>query len=238
MVVDQTTTGRGVKMKRDILERPFDAHLIKTRRGHSGKSFSYVEGAEYIKRLNEAFDGMWSFEVVEHSVNDRDVVVIGRLVAGECTKIAFGGSMITTSHQTGEPLNLADDLKAAATDALKKAASLFGIGLHLYGSDNGQHDDSVVSLHGSKTKDSSPKKARKRSRAAKTANDATPNEDSNTLTERQFNAIMAIGRTLGWTTESLRQRAVESHGVAVKELSKADASAFIGELQQEIKSAA
>jgi hypothetical protein len=30
---------------------------------------------------------------------------------------------------------LADDLKAAATDALKKAATLLGLGLHLYRND-------------------------------------------------------------------------------------------------------
>lgn len=226
-------------MKRDILERPFDAHLIKSRRGHSGKLFSYVEGAEYIKRLNEAFDGVWSFEVVEHCVNARDVVVIGRIVAEGCTKIAFGGAMITTSHQNpGEPLNLADDLKSAATDALKKAASLFGIGLHLYGSDNGHHDVGVVPLHVSKPPEASPKKARKRSRGAKSPSSETAKDTTNMLTERQFNAIMAIGRALGWTTDALRDRAIESHGVPVRELSKADASAFIGELQQETKSAA
>lgn len=52
------------------------------------------------------------------------------------------------------------------------------------------------------------------------------------LTERQLNAIMAIGRTLGWTSEALRQRALDNYGVPPNELSRQDASAFIGELQQ------
>lgn len=216
-------------MKREILERPFEDHLIKRRRGHSGKSFSYVEGAEYIKRLNEAFDGKWSFEVVEHHINARDVVVIGRIEAEGCVKIAFGGSMITTSHQTGEPLNLADDLKAAAADALKKAASLFGIGLHLYGSDKSQLDDAVVPL---------PQKDQRKNLPSATSTVQTSKDGAATLTERQFNAIMAIGRTLGWTTDALKERSMASYGVPVKELSKADASAFIDELQQQTKSAA
>ena len=34
--------------------------------------------------------------------------------------------------KTGKPVSIGDDLKAAATDALKKGASLLGVGLHLY----------------------------------------------------------------------------------------------------------
>ena len=48
----------------------------------------------------------------------------------------FGSSKITRARESGEIISLADDLKAAATDALKKAATLLGVGLHLYrGSD-------------------------------------------------------------------------------------------------------
>jgi hypothetical protein len=60
-------------MNCDILERPFEAALIKSRRGQGGKTLSYVEGAEYIRRLNEAFESRWSFEVVEHQVLDAEV---------------------------------------------------------------------------------------------------------------------------------------------------------------------
>jgi DNA repair protein RadC len=55
----------------------------------------YVEGAEYIRRLNDAFDGEWSFEIVEHHVRSNEVVVIGKLTAGSVVKTAFGGSSIT-----------------------------------------------------------------------------------------------------------------------------------------------
>ena len=46
-------------------------------------------------------------------------------------KEAFGGKEISKGS------NLGDDLKAAASDALKKAATMFGIGLHLYGKERG-----------------------------------------------------------------------------------------------------
>jgi hypothetical protein len=247
-------------MKREILERPFDTHLIKSRRGHSGKTFSYVEGAEYIRRLNEAFDGQWSFEIVEHRVKPREVVVVGKLTAEGHVKCAFGGSSVTVSGHTGEPMNLADDLKAAATDALKKAASLFGIGLHLYSPDSAHADDDRAAsspsgagpaLAGERGKGrnardagpaarpagaggngSSPAAAELRSTGETAGRPAPRAAASSTVTERQLRAMAAIGRTLGWTQESLAQRAVEAYKVPPSELSRVDASAFIGELQQ------
>lgn len=48
-------------MNRSILEQPFEGQLIKSRRGAFGKTISSVEGSEYIRRLNGAFEGEWSF---------------------------------------------------------------------------------------------------------------------------------------------------------------------------------
>ena len=53
-------------------------------------------------------------------------------------KSQFGSSRITRAKETGDIISLADDLKAAATDALKKAATLLGVGLHLYRNDRPQ----------------------------------------------------------------------------------------------------
>ena len=79
-------------MNRDLLDRPFEAGLIKSRRGAFGQQISYVEGAEYVRRLNDAFEAEWSFEVVQHHVHDTEVVVIGKLSADCIVKMAFGGS--------------------------------------------------------------------------------------------------------------------------------------------------
>jgi hypothetical protein len=119
-------------MNKDILRRPFPPELIKQREGQYGKMLSYVETHSVIERLNEGCDA-WSFEVVEHRILDAEVVVVGRLIADGILKMAFGGSPITIDSN-GNALSLADDLKAAASDALKKAASLLGVGLELYAS--------------------------------------------------------------------------------------------------------
>jgi hypothetical protein len=41
-------------------------------------------------------------------------------------------SQVTRERESGALVSLGDDLKAAATDALKKCATFLGIGLHLY----------------------------------------------------------------------------------------------------------
>lgn len=51
------------------------------------------------------------------------------------------------------------------------------------------------------------------------------------VTERQINAIMALGRVLGWNSEQIRTKALDTYGVPPDMLTKADASALIGELQ-------
>lgn len=118
-------------MNKEILRRPFPPELIKQREGHNGKMLSYVETHAVIERLNEGCDA-WSFEVVQHHVYKAEVVVIGKLIADGIVKMAFGGSAITMDR-TGKVVSLADDLKAAASDALEKCASLLGVGLELYG---------------------------------------------------------------------------------------------------------
>jgi hypothetical protein len=204
-------------MNRTELERPFEAALIKTRRGTFGQQISYVEGAEYIRRLNDAFEAEWSFEVVEHHVYDAEVVVIARLSAGGVTKMAFGGSSITTSTQTGEVVSLADDLKAAATDALKKASTMLGVGLGLY-SDPPQDDAKPA-----------PSTSRAASRSTAPRNGGNRNDR---LTQRQLAAIWSMGRALGIGSDEMKRRTAEVYGVPPEQLSRADASTFIGDLQE------
>lgn len=235
-------------MNRQILEKPFENHQIKQRRGHGGKMLSYVEGAEYIQRLNEAFEGQWSFEIVDHQILAGEVVVIGKLSAEGIVKTSFGGSSITTSNHTGEAIGLADDLKSAATDALKKASSMLGIGLHLYNenvsrdsfANQGSHlkpapvaakkETAVKNTSSRNTKKrAEPKSAPKKATVAKTS--AKQTSAKGALTERQLNAILAISRTVGWSKEVLKQHSIENFGVPPNELTKNDASNFIDELR-------
>jgi hypothetical protein len=118
-------------MNRSLLEHPFDPAQIKQRRGRNGV-LDYVEGHTVIARLNAALDGAWSFEVVAHEVRDNEVLVMGKLTADGLVKMQFGASQVTRDRETKALISLGDDLKAAATDALKKCATFLGVGLHLY----------------------------------------------------------------------------------------------------------
>jgi hypothetical protein len=118
-------------MKRELLEKPFAPTQIRQRKGRNGM-LDYVEGHTVIHRLNEALDAEWSFEIVHHEVREEEVLVVGKLSAGAVVKMAFGGSQVTRERESGSVVSLGDDLKAAATDAMKKCATFLGVGLHLY----------------------------------------------------------------------------------------------------------
>jgi len=134
-----------IKTLQAILTRPFPVELIKYRKGFNNKQLAYVETVHYINRLNEAFNYQWDWQIINYTVTDDQVYCQGRLsvvINGKLiNKESFGGKDITmvdvydkvTRKATGrKALSIADDLKSASSDALKKAASLLGIGLHLY----------------------------------------------------------------------------------------------------------
>ena len=118
-------------MNRTVLEKPFASEQIKQRKGRNGM-LDYVEGWSVIQRLNEAFEGAWSFEIPWHEIRETEVLVLGKLTADGITKTQFGASSVTRDRQTKDLVSVGDDLKAAATDALKKCATFLGVGLHLY----------------------------------------------------------------------------------------------------------
>ena len=192
-------------MKRDVLTRPFPPELVRQRQGQGGKTISYVETHAVIARLNEAADFEWSFEIVKHEILSDEVIVLGKLTLDGVTKMAFGGSTVTRDAG-GRDLSLADDLKSAASDATKKCASLFGIGLELYGG----------------------------ATAATSVREPQPRQESRAedrLTSRQLAAIQAHTRRkgLGGTelTDFLRDR-TGKHEVAL--LSRKEASRLLDEL--------
>jgi len=200
---------------REILERPFDPSLIKSRPGSFGNSLNYVEGHEYVKRLNEAFNGDWSFEIAKHEVDENEVIVVGKLVADGIVKMAFGGSEIKRKKDTGEIICLADDLKAAATDALKKASSFLGVGLHLYG-------DQV--------ENSAPKNSGNGNAHAGNEN-GNGNGSGPRLSSRQLGMILGLARDRNINRDQLQEMIYERYGRKLEFLSKSEASFFIGELQ-------
>jgi hypothetical protein len=201
-------------MNRALIEKPFPREMLRTRRGPFGQDITYVEAAHYVRRLNEAFDGVWSWRVLSHDIRGSEVIVHGILEAGGQVKAAFGGSPITTSRQTGEVVSVADDLKAASTDALKKACSLLGIGLDLYLSRPEEHS-------------SGERRAHLRPVPGERSAPADPR-----LTAKQLKALYAIAHAQGMSDAELRSVSQETYGVVPEQLSRRDASALIDSLSE------
>ena len=67
-------------MNRDLLEKPFAPEQIKQRTGTYGNVLDYIEGHAVIKRLNDAFDANWSFEILRHEIRDSPVRVSSGLI--------------------------------------------------------------------------------------------------------------------------------------------------------------
>lgn len=201
-------------MNREILERPFNKEQIKQRKGNFGDIIDYVETHAVIQRLNDAFDGQWSFEVLTQERDSSQVIVLGRLSAEGVSKSQFGCSSITTNSKTGEVISLGDDYKAAASDALKKCASLFGVGLHLYGAGK---DEQQTDINKGLREKSKPK------------GDAT-------ITKEQLSTIKKLRSSIGWTPEMVQEQAKSMFGTDdISSLNPTMASALIAFLHNQIK---
>lgn len=197
-------------MKVDLLTKPFRPEQIRQREGNRGKVLSYIDIAAVIERLNQAFEHAWSFEIVRHEIQQGEVIVLGKLTADGVTKEAFGGSSITTD-KVGDVLSIADDLKAASSDALKKCASMLGVALELYG--------------GAKER---PREEPERPEPPRRARPLMPMER---VTSRQLAALHSIARRNGLEKRELESVLQERVGhSALNALSRAEASQLITEL--------
>lgn len=118
-----------------VLNRPLPKEKIRTRPGGKGMEYSYITPDFVIELLNEAFGHNWSTRVIYHNVHEQTVVVGLRLtvpVEGDdkpITKEQFGSCEITRGLGVGEAF------KGATSDAMKKCATLLGLGLELYKDD-------------------------------------------------------------------------------------------------------
>ncbi len=126
----------------ETIEKKLEAHLIKNRR-ISGRNLDYIEGHTVINILNKAFGYAWSFEIVDEDIfqtiptkdkngNVREeahiVSIRGRLtIPGIGVKEQYGSKILLGGGDMQEGA-----FKSAATDALKKCATLVGVGRELY----------------------------------------------------------------------------------------------------------
>jgi len=233
-------------MNREVLEQPFGPEQIKQREGNFGKMLDYIEGHAVIQRLNDAFDADWSFTITHHEIlKDTDeVIVIGQLNAGGIVKSQFGSSRITRAKESGDIISLADDLKAAATDALKKAATLLGVGLHLYRNERTQganrqngyqrntgSRNNGGNAHGyNRPTGGNRNNGNSSSGYRSNGNGGNGNNSNGRLTSKQYRYILKLNQEKGLSTAKLDQKCLERYGTVTQYLSKNDASAVIEHL--------
>ena len=119
------------------LSKPFDRIFKKPVTG-----LNYITGEQVTSRLNEVLGwDKWSFRVLEHGFNEDidELWCLGELTviteAAAVVKQQFGSQKPNRYAKNNQIIDLGFDLKGAATDALKKCASLIGVGLYLHEKD-------------------------------------------------------------------------------------------------------
>lgn len=119
----------------DLLYKPFPRECWKTRKGGGNRNFSYIPTHLIIRRLNEATNNNWTGVVIPGTEQ--------RIQQGSDTllKLRYSLTIPGCGTREGEGVqvirdNGGEDLeKGALADALKKAASMFGLNLDMYGAD-------------------------------------------------------------------------------------------------------
>jgi len=110
--------------------------FIKKRQGVGGRIFDYVEIGYVIDQLNKLTGFKWSFKIVDQQIGKDQIWVKGRLVVytpdGKIIKEQYGSKIIAKYKETGKIIDIGADLKSAASDSLKKCASLLGIAQDVY----------------------------------------------------------------------------------------------------------
>lgn len=118
------------------------SRYVKQRPGKGGATWNYVAASHVVEVLNKVFGYAWSFEVLtperdalEIAVKTGCVTVKGSLTVltgvGPIVKQQFGRKEVAVT-KAGKILDFGNDMKAAASDALKKCASELGMFRDVY----------------------------------------------------------------------------------------------------------
>jgi hypothetical protein len=201
-----------------ILKRPFGQELIKHREGHDGKQLGYVPIQHYLDRLHEAFDHDWSFELTRREIIGDQILVEVKLTAAGLIKTGIGGAAITRGEDNKTVLSLADDIKMAEADALKRACRLLGIGSELYATEQ-DDDGGVIS--------SPPRSVPAQHRAGPHSLPPSPLPPRERLTSAQLKGIKDRVKAQNLDPANVRRQIKKDYGVEVEYLTKRQASEVI-----------
>jgi len=127
-----------------ILKRTPEQY-IKERPAKGGGKWQYVTGGYVKKCLNLMFGWDWDFEILEDKILHDEAIVKGRLTCRTngktIIKTQYGNKDVIYRKQSDPtqpkiPLSIGNDLKAAATDCLKKCAAEIGIAADIYNAED------------------------------------------------------------------------------------------------------
>lgn len=130
MSVDVSKNGEVPSVYERLAEQ-FDigAHK-KVKKG--GREQTYIPWTDKVERFNQVLGQDWSFRIIREGMTDTEAWVLGELtvtIDGVTTVRQQYGCESITRGQNASPVT--DLFKIAGTDALSKAATLFGCGLYL-----------------------------------------------------------------------------------------------------------
>ncbi len=130
--VDNSLDEAAAAMTKRLME-PFPKTAIKTRPGGGGVKLAYVATHTVIHRLIAATNNNFTIEVMSQSFDEKAEIISATVRL----TIPLLGSREQIGVQTYSPSRKgSEDLyKGAISDAIKKAATLFGVALELYGED-------------------------------------------------------------------------------------------------------
>lgn len=126
----------------EVLLKKTPPAYVKQRPAKGGGTWDYVTGGYVKKSLNLLFGWDWDFEIVDEriEIQAKEVIVKGRLTCRTngrtIVKMQYGNKDIIFKRGTEIPLSIGNDLKAAATDCLKKCAAEIGIAADIYNKDD------------------------------------------------------------------------------------------------------
>lgn len=210
-MADRTTTVS------ERLAEHFPPTALKTRSGGGGKQLTYVEGHTVIRRLIDATGNAWNLSV--DKIDRLEIDASNALMVAHVTlEIPGLGRRSHIGVQAVNARSGEDLVKGAITDALKKAATLFGVGLELYGPDYEAGELDVGEPHNGQQLP-----PRGRSEGQNTVPQAGPGG----ITEKQMGMIRKLAEEKGLEPDDVRAM----HGKAsAKDLSRQEASALIDAL--------
>ena len=122
--------------QQDCLSAEFDPAALSTL-DKGGARLTYIPIAEVVNRLNSVLD---DFSVIEADAfpapNDPQWIIgkakLQATIDGQVrTAVGFGGVKVKLTRKDQTPVDLGDEYKGAVSDAIKKAAQLWGVGLYL-----------------------------------------------------------------------------------------------------------